>query len=57
MLTSDDPNPPHLCNLPIENLISLYYLLCIRLVRIDFFTWLFQGQEKGVVSKVKASER
>ena len=36
MLTSDDPNPPHICNLPIDNLISLYYLLWIILVRIDF---------------------
>ena len=36
MLTSDDPNPPHIRNLPIDNLISLYYLLWIILVRIDF---------------------
>ena len=36
MLTSDDPNPPHICNLPIDNLISLYYVLWIILVRLDF---------------------
>ena len=36
MLTSDDPNPPHICNVPIDNLISLYYVLWIILVRTDF---------------------
>ena len=36
MLTSDDPNPPHIGNLPVNNLISLYYVLRIILVRIDF---------------------
>ncbi len=36
MLTSDDPNPPHICNVPIDNLISLYYVLWIILVWIDF---------------------
>jgi hypothetical protein len=31
MRTSDDPNPPHIGNLPIDNLISLYYVLWILL--------------------------
>jgi hypothetical protein len=36
MRTSDDQIPRHIGNLPIDNLISLYYVLWIILVRIDF---------------------
>ncbi len=35
MLTSDDPNPPRIGNLPIDDLISLYYVLWIILVQIE----------------------
>ena len=36
LLTNDDPNPPHIGNLPSGDLISLYYVLWIILVQTDF---------------------
>ena len=51
MLTSNDPNPPQIGNLQVNNLISLYYVLWITPVRDRFSSGdirdRFFGHEAG----------
>ena len=48
MLTNDDPNPPHIGNLPFSDQISLYYVLWIILVQAILFSTPFPHITKSV---------